>query len=116
MRNYMYLRPGNLYKDFLIETNKVEIGTTGRVKTQYEESETRMIKGILAEADERQKIRFSQLGHPVTHTIIQEGGRKAKPEDKLVLGDRVFLIKGVEEAGSLGIATMYYAEERMDVK
>ena len=41
---------------------------------------------------------------------------KAKAEDKLVLENRVFLIQGVDEPGSLGLCTIYYVEERADVK
>ena len=40
----------------------------------------------------------------------------AEAEDKLVLGNRVFLIQGVDEPGSLGVCTIYYVEERADVK
>lgn len=116
MRNFMYLRPGNLYKDFIIEENTTGVGTTGRPKPKYEDSGTLMLSGILAEADERQKIRWEQLQHPITHTIVQDGTPKVKEEDKLVLGNRVFLVQGVENAGSLDISTFYYVEERSDVK
>ena len=75
-----------------------------------------MLKGVLAEADTRQKMRWEQLQHPITHTIVQTGKPKAKVEDKLVLENRVFLIQGVDEPGSLGVCTIYYVEERADVK
>lgn len=115
MRTYMYLRPGNLYKDFVIEKSTAEIGSSGRVKRGYQDQAVRLIKGILSEADPEQKVRWGQLQHPVTHTILQDGAPAAKPEDKLILGDRIFLIKGVDQAGDLGICTIYYAEERLDV-
>lgn len=116
MRTYMYLRPGNLYKEFIVEENTSSITATGRLKPSYDKDGKHMLKGVLADADDKQKIRFEQIGHPITHTIVQQGKPKAKPEDKLLCGNRVFLIQGIDDAGNLGICTIYYAEERMDVK
>ena len=59
---------------------------------------------------------MEQLQHPITHTIVQTGKPMAKAEDKLVLGNRIFLVQGVDEPGSLGVCTIYYVEERADVK
>ena len=47
---------------------------------------------------------------------MQAGSPKAKRTDKLVLGERVFYIVDIDDAGMLGIATIYYAEERRDAK
>ena len=116
IRNVMYLRPGNLYKDFVIEENVTDISSTGRPHTRYRIDGDKMLKGVLAEADNRQKIRWEQLQHPITHTIVQQGRPRAKAEDKLVMGNRVFLIQGCDEAGSLSVCTIYYVEERFDVK
>lgn len=116
MRSYMYLRPGNLMKDFIIEQCSTSLRESGRPKTTYQDDGNCMLKGVLAEANLRQKIRWEQLQHPITHTIVQTGKPKAKAEDKLVLGNRVFLIQGVDELGSLGVCTIYYVEERADVK
>ncbi len=115
MRNVsmMYLRPGSLYKEFIVQTESEGVGTFGRPKKQYGGEQT--IFGALAEASQNVIERWKQLQHPVTHTIEQAGSPAAKAGDKLVLGDRVFLVHGVDECGSLGIATIYYAEERADV-
>lgn len=115
MRNFMYLRPGNHYKDFIIEENTSSIGASGRPKTSYDDAGVRTLKGALTIADYRQKMRWEQLSHPISHTIVQDGTPKAKSEDKLVLGNRIFLVQGVDEPGSLGICTIYYVEERIDV-
>ena len=34
-RAMMYLRPGNLYKEFVIEDNKADIGKTGRAQLRF---------------------------------------------------------------------------------
>lgn len=116
IRSFMYLRPGNLYKYFIIEGSSEEIGPTGRPKTSYESRGERTLRGALAEATPKQKMEWKQLQHPITHTIVQDGRPLAKQEDKLILGDRVFFIQGVDEPGSIGVCTIYYVEERMDVK
>ena len=113
---YMYLRPGNMFKDFLIETDTETIGAFGRPKAAYGESAHGGLRGCLADATENDRERWKQLQHPITHTIVQAGPPKAKEEDRLVLGERVFIIHAVDDCGSLGVTTIYYAEERKDLK
>ena len=93
---FMYLRPGNLFKDFVVESN-----------TQV---------GCLAESTKEQKESHSTRDRVCTHTIVQAGSPEAKKSDKLILGNRTFYIIDLDEVGSLGISTIYYAEERKDVK
>lgn len=112
----MYLRPGNLYKYFVIEQQVTTISKNNRTTTSYVRDGNKTLRGALAQATTQQKIEWEQLQHPITHTIVQDGRPRAKEEDKLILGDRIFLIKGVDEPGSIGICTIYYVEERKDVK
>ena len=81
-RAMMYLRPGNLYKEFVIEDNKADIGKTGRATASFSGDGSRTLKGALAEATPKQKVEWQQLQHPISHTIIQDGRPKAKAEDK----------------------------------
>ena len=109
----MNLLPGNMFKDFLIESNQEYIGAFGRPKGKFTDTE-RILKGCLADATQNDRDRWKQLQHPITHTIVQAGPPMAKEEDRLVLGDRVFTIHAVDDCGALGITTIYYAEERAD--
>lgn len=115
-RNFMYLRPGNLFKDFVIEKNAQEVLPNGRVVDKISGDGSEILKGCLAQAKERDIENHSIQDHIVTHTIVQNGPPKAKIRDKLVLGDRVFYICDVDDAGDLQLATIYYAEERNDAK
>ena len=110
---YMYLRPGNLFKDFLIESHEETLTKAGKPKSEYV-LQDRIIKGCLAEASPEMRARFAQLEHPITHTVVQRGKPLAKPGDKLILGERYFVVTGVDNADGLGITTLYYLEERMD--
>ena len=110
----MYVRPGNLFKDFIIEQNRQVVTSTGRVANCHGGDGTKTLKGCLAEASDEDRTNHSQKDHVVTHTIA--GSPRAKRADKLVLGERVFYIVDIDDCGSLGISTIYYAEERQDVK
>ena len=116
IRNIMYMRPGNLYKEFVVESNKTDVSTSGRPIEKYDSEDIKTLKGSLADATAKDIARFGQNQHPITHTIVQPGRPLAKANDKLILDDRVFLVWGVDEAGSLGVCTIYYAEERKDIK
>lgn len=110
---YKYLRPGNLYKEFIIESNNQKLTGSGRVVNSYSGDGVRTLKGCLAEASPNTKEMWRQLGHTVTHTIEQAGFPNAKGGDALVLGNRRFYIEGLDDAGGLGIAVIYYAKELM---
>lgn len=112
----MYVRPGNLFKEFVIESNEQVVTGTGRVANSHSGDGTKTLKGCLAEATDEERTNHSQKDHVVTHTIVQAGSPKAKRTDKLVFGARVFYIVDIDDAGALGISTIYYAEEREDLK
>lgn len=112
----MYVRPGNLFKEFVIESNRQVVTSTGRVANSHTGDGTKTLKGCLAEASDEDRTNHSQKDHVVTHTIIQSGNPKAKRTDKLILGERTFYIVDIDDAGSLGISAIYYAEERRDAK
>lgn len=110
----MYLRPGNLYKDFTIEKKGATISSRGRAKKEYESESGEQIRAVLSEAKPQEKERWRQLQHPISHTIVQRGKPKAETEDRLVFGERLFFIQGIDEPGALGLWTIYYVEERFD--
>ncbi len=110
---FMYLRPGNLYKEFIIEENRQTVSQSGRAVNSYSGDGTDTLKGCLAEASPDTKEMWKQLGHTVTHTIVQAGSAKAKAGDRLLLDGRHFHIEGLDEMASLGIAVLYYAREMM---
>lgn len=111
----MYLRPGNLLKDFTVEKATTNNTQRGRKTTAYDTAGDIRLLAVLAEAKPEEVERFRQQSHPITHTITQRGRPKAKAGDRLVHGGRYFYIQGVDDVGELGITTIYYAEERSDL-
>ena len=112
MRNVrmMYLRPGNMYKDFrilTIENTKID----GRPVTN-EVYTDRILRGCLTGASEDVKHEWEQRNHVVTDVIEQRGGPLAKEDEVLEYMGRKYRIHGVEDIAGLGIATLYYVEER----
>ena len=70
---------------------------------------------LLASANEVDKA-HGTADHIITHVIVQRGKPRAERTDRLILGNRVFYIVDIDDTGSLGVSTLYYAEERTDVK
>jgi head-tail adaptor len=110
----MYLQTGNLFKDFTIEKKSEGTTARGRVKASYDRSEGTQLRAVLADADPQEKERWQQQQHPITHIITQRGAPLAEEGDRLIFGQRIFYIQGVDDPGSLGIWTIYYVQERSD--
>lgn len=110
----MYLRPGSLFRWFTVESAVVTVNDMGRTVTTFEDT-GKTIFGVLADAKTSEKLRWQQLQHPITHTIVQRNGEAmAKPGDRLLIDGRIFLVQGVDNVSTLGLFTLYYIEERSD--
>ena len=110
-----YLRPGNLYKDFLVAKCTSGVDGKGRPVKKYDSDHSVVIHAVLAQATPQEKARWEQIQHPITHTIVDRGHPKAVETDQLTCGNRKFYVQGVDEPGQLGLYTIYYVEERADV-
>ena len=67
---FMYLRPGNLFKEFVVESNKQVVTSTGRVANQHTGDGSVILKGCLAAASDEDRENHSQKDHVVTHTML----------------------------------------------
>ena len=112
----IYIRPGNLFKDFIVETNVQEIDSKGRVVIKHTGDGKNFLSGCLADATDQDRANHNIPDHIVTHTIVQKGYPIAKRTDKLILENRVFYVVDIDDSGALGIATLYYVEERRDLR
>lgn len=111
----MYFRTGNMIKDFVIEPVIQAKTSTGRAATSYDTESRAILRGVIASADANAIQRYDQTGHPITHQIVQYGGIKAKPGDRLAREHSHYYIQGVDDIAAMGIATIYYVDERMDL-
>lgn len=111
-RRAMYNRPEDLWLDFIVEAKTDGPDERGRVHESYNCSEPVYIRAVLCGASPEQQLLYRQISHPVSHVISHEGAPIAKAGDRLVNGNRVFYVQGVDCPGDLGIWTLYYCEEK----
>lgn len=115
----MYLRPGNLEKEFIVKRSEQKVSDTGMPFVQYMDTGN-LICGVLAEADKNQSDRkkhlWDQEQHSLTHTIVCRGKAVAQKGDIVAMDNRVFMVLLADDVGGLGVSTIYYAEERNDIK
>jgi len=77
------------------------------------------IRGILAAARPEEIERWRQLNHPITHKVIMQRrpAFDVRPGDIFELNGRRFYNQAMpNNVGDLGHWTIFYCDERMDVK
>ena len=116
-----FYRPGQGFKTFTVKKLGKAVNTNGRVqKAGYEDVGN--IIGILATADQKEMEKWKQLGHPITHKVVQVGvANFAAATNCLVLSetgkkDRYFYVQGTGDPGELHHMMRYFVEERNNLK
>ena len=110
----MYLRPGNLGRDFIIERKTAGISASGRTAVTFEPT-GEVLHGVLSNAKTSEIQKWQQLQHDITHTVIQRaGGVRVDTGDRLNLNCLYFYIQGVDDISALGLFVLYYVEERAE--
>ena len=79
------------------------------------------LRCILSVAKPEERERFNQMGVTVTHSLIQRGSPIANDSDVFALNKngketRWFRVQAVHNKGEMDIDTVYYCEERGDLK
>ena len=114
MRPEQFPKPFNVYEQ--------DSETSARGRTRLSEPEIKAeARCILSLARPEEQQRFAQIGVTVTHSIIQRGAPIAKEQDIFALlknGKEVrrFRVQAVHNKGELDIDTVYYCEERGDLR
>ena len=108
----MYLRPGNLFKDF--EVVAVESVLKNGKPIEAPRLTGKTLRGCLESATPEEKQRWDQPQHPITHSIVQAGSPQALAGWVLRRAGKTYRVNGVDPIGDLGIVTIYYVEERSD--
>lgn len=110
-----YLRPGQVFLDFLVEHAQSGVDGHGRPVRGYDAEHPVLIRAAIASADAEARERYSRPEHPVTHSIVHLAPPVAEVDDRMVRGDRHYYVNGVEDPGGLGLWAIYYVEERRGV-
>ncbi len=94
------------------ETNRAQVVVAG-----YDDQGS--VRAILAQAKPEEIERWKQLGHPITHKIIMQ----RRPTFEIRAGDiferagqRFYVQAQPHDVGDLGHWTIFYCDERSDVR
>ena len=116
------LRPGQGLKLFRVLNRESGITPGGRPHTKGEVVKGEFY-GMITQASPTEIEQHKQLGHPITHTIVQRGTKnRAKATDILELVEgkekgRRFTVQGEpQDPGELGHFLVYKVEERADLQ
>lgn len=110
----MILRPRQLFEKFLVEEVQARADQSGRVVKCFAPSGE--LFGCISTVTPNEAEKLSGLKHKVTHQIVVRFGRSdVKSGDKLIRGDKVYLVETVDDISRLGQFTIIYVTERGDL-
>ena len=110
----MYVRPRMLFEKFLVEGAVARADDNGRVIKSYEPSGE--LFGCISTITPNEAEKLSGLKHKATHRIVVRWGRTcARSGDKLIRGDKVYLVETVDDIARLGQFTVIYVTQRGDL-
>lgn len=109
----MYLKPRQVFENILVESATSRVDEIGRVVKVFEPCGR--IFGCITKFLPSENEKFHGIKHNVTHKIVARWGSiAAKVGDKLISGDKIFLVEAVDDA--LGQFAIYFVTQRGDLK
>lgn len=111
----MYLRPRQIGEKFIVQEKITRVDETGRTVIEFKPT-GEILFGVLSYLNPVEVEKWSGTKHESTDVIVQRFGRtKAAVGDKLVQGDKVYLVQSIEEVANSGWR-LYYVKERGDLR
>lgn len=111
----MLLRPRQIGEKFIVQEKITRVDETGRTVIEFKPT-GEILFGVLSYLNPVEVEKWSGTKHEATDVIIQKFGRtKANVGDKLVQGDKVYLVQSIEEVANSGWR-LYYVKERGDLR
>ena len=111
----MYLRPRQIFERFLVEEKIDRLDARGGQCSEYKPT-GEAVFCVVTRADPTEIEKMKSLHHDVSHVLVQRGGRaKAKVGDRLIGGERKFLVQAVDNPGGIGQWYAYFCNERFDL-
>ena len=110
----MILRPRQLFEKFIVEEVQARADQSGRVVKSFVPSGE--VFGCISTVTPNEAEKLSGVKHSATHQIVVRFGRSdIKSGDKLIRGDKVYLVETVDDISRLGQFTIIYVTERGDL-
>ena len=110
----MYLRPRQIFERLIVEEKRTRIAPDGRQIVEFVPSGEEIL-GVISTVETFEREKFKGLRHEASHGIVQRLGRiKAKAGDRLISGDRKFIVSHIDNPGGLSQWYVYWCNERFD--
>lgn len=112
----MYLRPRQLFAKFIVEEQISRVDANGRIVKEFQSTGEQLF-GVVSSVNPNEVEKWRGLKHEVTHKIVQRLGTiKAQIGDKLICGDKVFIVEAIDDVLNFGQWRIYFVTQRGDVK
>lgn len=111
----IFFRPGQQIKEIRLFRRKENVNAIGRVTYREALIDMGVIYGTIASVSEKEEIRWKQMGHTITHTIIVQGGSSTKAEDLLLIDGGRYYVQAVDDPSKIGLFQIIYCEKRGEV-
>lgn len=111
----LFFKPGQELKRYDIYRKKATRDARGRVSVASQPECIETVYGSIARASQSEQARWSQQGHPITHTIVIRGPTKADAGDEVRIGEKSYHVQGKHDPAGLGFFSTLYCTERLGV-
>ena len=112
----MYLRPRQIFEKFLVEEPVTRVDDNGRVVKEFQPTGSQLF-GVMSNVNPDEVEKWRGLKHEVTNKIVQRfNTTRANVGDKLICGEKVFLVEAVDDVSNLGQWRIYFVTRRGDLR
>ena len=111
----LFFKPGQELKRYEVYRKKAVRDERGRVAVAPQPACIETVCGSIARASQSEQARWSQQGHPITHTIVIRGPTKADAGDEVRAGGKCYHVQGKHDPAGLGFFSTLYCAERLGV-
>lgn len=106
----LFFRSGQQWKTFEVYKRIPSQDERGRIFYQDGKEKTEEVQGFLSSATQKEKNRWKQASHPITHTIVLQGNCTAEAESILCWNDEKYYVYGKENPGGLDFFHILYCQ------
>ena len=111
----LFFRPGQQWRKFTIYRKKTNVDSRGRVIYSTEHEPVGTFSGTIVQANQSEQMKWSQMGHPITHRVVVRGAIDAQAEDYIALNGRFWSVQGKHDPMEIAYFHTLYCDERKGV-
>ena len=109
MQNNLMFVAGQQLRTF--EVYRKQSSTDARGHVAYGDEELiGKIKASISVANQREVEKYKQMGHPITHTLVQQLKTIVQAEDVLLMDGNRYYVKGVDNPAGLNFYAIIHCD------